>query len=413
MTATASTPPPKPAQTPAFPDERGYFGAYGGVFIPETLHHAVEELAAEYERARADPSFVEQLAGLARDYVGRPTPLQFAPRLTEAGGGAQVWLKREDLAHTGAHKINNALGQCLLAIRMGKKRVIAETGAGQHGVATATAAAKFGLPCEVFMGEEDMRRQRPNVLRMRMMGATVTAVTDGSRTLKDATNAALRDWMGSSADTHYIIGSVVGPHPFPMIVRDFQAVIGHETKAACLQQIGRLPGTVVAVVGGGSNASGMFYPFASDPDCDGVKLVGVEPGGTGTALGQHAAALTHGKPGVLHGALSYVMQDPDGQTADVHSVSAGLDYPGIGPEHSCWKDSGRVSYASVTDDEALAAFELICRLEGILPALEPSHALAHVMKLAPTLPADHVLLMNLCGRGDKDLDEVIRLLGRG
>lgn len=411
----ATDPATHPPQTPSgtLPDERGYFGAYGGVFIPETLHHAVEELAAEYRKAKADPAFVEQLAELARDYVGRPTPLQFAPRLTEAAGGAQIWLKREDLAHTGAHKINNALGQCLLALRMGKKRIIAETGAGQHGVATATAAAKFGLPCEVFMGAEDMRRQRPNVLRMQMMGAKVTAVTDGSRTLKDATNAALRDWMGSSADTHYIIGSVVGPHPFPMIVRDFQAVIGNESKEACLRQIGRLPDTVVAVVGGGSNASGMFYPFASDPTCDAVRLVGVEPGGIGTALGQHAAALTHGRPGVLHGALSYVMQDADGQTADVHSVSAGLDYPGIGPEHSSWKDSGRVTYTSVTDAEALEAFELICRLEGILPALEPSHALAHVMKLAATLPREHVVLMNLCGRGDKDLDEVIRLLGRG
>ena len=401
-----------PAQRSAFPDERGYFGDYGGVYIPETLHHAVAELCEAYAQARSDRSFLAELGQLARNYVGRPTPLQFAPRLTDAGGGARIWLKREDLAHTGAHKINNALGQCLLALRMGKKRVIAETGAGQHGVATATAAAKFGLPCEVFMGEEDMRRQRPNVTRMRMMGAKVTGVTDGSRTLKDATNAALRDWMGSSDQTHYVIGSVVGPHPFPMIVRDLQAVIGHESKAACREQIGRLPDTVVAVVGGGSNASGMFYPFASDPDCDGVRLVGVEPGGTGTALGQHAAALTHGRPGVLHGALSYVMQDPDGQTADVHSVSAGLDYPGIGPEHSAWKDSGRVTYATVTDAEALEAFELICRLEGILPALEPAHALAHVMRIAPDLPEDHVILMNLCGRGDKDLDEVVRLLGR-
>ncbi len=398
--------------TPAtVPDARGYFGAFGGVYIPETLHHAVAELADEYDKAKADPAFAEQMTTLNRDYIGRPTPLQFAPRLTEKGNGAQIWLKREDLAHTGAHKINNAIGQCLLALRMGKKRIIAETGAGQHGTATATAAAKFGLECEVYMGEEDMRRQRPNVLRMQLMGATVTAVKDGSRTLKDATNAALRDWMGSSADTHYIIGTAVGPPPFPMIVRDFQAVIGNETKRQCLEQVGQLPDTVVAVVGGGSNAAGMFYPFASDPDCDHTRLIGVEPGGTGTSFGQHAAAIAHGRPGVLHGSLSYVLQNDDGQTAPVHSISAGLDYPGIGPEHAYWKDAGRVSYAVIDDREALDAFQLISKLEGILPALEPSHALAHALKIAPTLPGDHVLVLNLCGRGDKDLDEVVRLLG--
>ncbi len=408
MTATTTaTGTPDPAQ---LPDPRGYFGAFGGTYIPETLHHAVAELSAEYDKAKADPAFAEQMATLNRDYIGRPTPLQFAPRLTEKCAGAQVWLKREDLAHTGAHKINNAIGQCLLALRMGKKRIIAETGAGQHGTATATAAAKFGLECEVYMGEEDMRRQRPNVLRMQLMGATVTSVKDGSRTLKDATNAALRDWMATSQDTHYIIGSAVGPHPFPMIVRDFQSVIGNETKRQCQAQVGKLPDTVVAVVGGGSNAAGMFYPFASDPDCANTQLIGVEPGGTGTSFGQHAAAIAYGRPGVLHGSLSYVLQDDDGQTAPVHSISAGLDYPGIGPEHAFWKDAGRVSYAVIDDKEALDAFQTISRLEGILPALEPSHALGHVLKIAPELPNDHVLVLNLCGRGDKDLDEVVRLL---
>lgn len=394
----------------AVPDEQGHFGPFGGVYIPETLHHAIAELADEYARAKADPAFTEQMATLNRDYIGRSTPLQFAPRLTEHCGGAQIWLKREDLAHTGAHKINNAIGQCLLALRMGKKRIIAETGAGQHGTATATAAAKFGLDCEVYMGEEDMRRQRPNVLRMQLMGAKVTSVTAGSRTLKDATNAAMRDWMATSVDTHYIIGSAVGPHPFPMIVRDFQSVIGQETKRQCVEQVGRLPDTVVAVVGGGSNAAGMFYPFASDPQCDATQLVGVEPGGTGTSFGQHAAALSFGSPGVLHGSLSYVLQNDEGQTSPVHSISAGLDYPGSGPEHAYWKDAGRVTYAVIDDKEALEAFQLISKLEGILPALEPSHALGHVLKLAPTLPKNHVLVLNLCGRGDKDLDEVVRLL---
>ena len=396
---------------PAFPDAQGYFGEYGGAYIPETLHAAVQEVAEAYEAAKADPAFREQMLVLNRDYIGRATPLQFAERLTERCGGAQIWLKREDLAHTGAHKINNAIGQCLLAIRNGKRRIIAETGAGQHGTATATAAARFGLECEVFMGAEDMRRQRPNVLRMKLMGAKVTAVEDGSRTLKDATNAAMRDWMATSDHTHYIIGSVVGPHPFPMIVRDFQSVIGNETKVDCLERIGRMPDAVVAVVGGGSNAAGMFFPFASDPAADSVELIGVEPGGRGTALGEHAAAIVHGRPGVLHGSLSYVLQSDEGQTAEVHSISAGLDYPGIGPEHAYWKDSGRVSYVSVTDAEALDAFRVISRVEGILPALEPSHALAHVLRIAGTRSAEQQIVLNLCGRGDKDLDEVVRLLG--
>ncbi|MEL7089872.1 MAG: tryptophan synthase subunit beta, partial [Planctomycetota bacterium] len=335
--ATASTRPPAAASVP---DPAGHFGAFGGSYIPETLQAAVDQLAHEYARAQDDPEFIEQMRTLNRDYIGRATPLQFAPRLTElarqnaakargetsgGGGGAQIWIKREDLAHTGAHKINNAIGQCLLTLRMGKKRIIAETGAGQHGVATATAAAKFGLDCEVFMGTEDMRRQRPNVLRMQLMGAKVTGVESGSKTLKDATNAAMRDWMATSETTHYTIGSVVGPHPFPMIVRDFQSVIGRETYAQCLDQLGRLPDCITACVGGGSNAAGMFYPFASNPEADGVKLVGVEPGGVGTEFGKHAASLTYGQPGVLHGSLSYVLQDDDGQTAPVHSVSAGLD----------------------------------------------------------------------------------------
>ena len=396
--------------TPTQPTPDGYYGDFGGSYIPETLHAAVQELADAYDAARADPSFAAQMDELNRDYIGRSTPLQFAPRLTQHAGGGQIWIKREDLAHTGAHKINNAIGQCLLTLRMGKKRIIAETGAGQHGVATATAAAKFNLDCEVFMGTEDMRRQRPNVLRMQLMGAKVTGVESGSATLKDATNAAMRDWMATSETTHYTIGSVVGPHPFPMIVRDFQSVIGRETLAQCRAQMGRLPDCVTACVGGGSNAAGIFYPFTQDAEADGVKLVGVEPGGLGTEFGKHAASLTHGRPGVLHGSLSYVLQDDDGQTSPVHSVSAGLDYPGVGPEHAYWKDSGRVSYASVTDTEALDAFQLMSKLEGILPALECSHALAHTLKIAAAMPKDQAVVMNLSGRGDKDLDEVVRVL---
>ncbi|MEM9914124.1 MAG: tryptophan synthase subunit beta [Planctomycetota bacterium] len=407
--ATVTTSAAAPDAT-SVPDTEGHFGAFGGSFIPETLHKAVAELGEVYAVAKDDPAFQQQMTELNRDYIGRATPLQFAPRLTEKAGGAQIWIKREDLAHTGAHKINNAIGQCLLTIRMGKHRIIAETGAGQHGVATATAAAKFGLDCEVFMGTEDMRRQRPNVLRMRLMGAKVTGVESGSKTLKDATNAAMRDWMATSENTHYTIGSVVGPHPFPMIVRDFQSVIGKETYGQCLDQLGRLPDCITACVGGGSNAAGMFHPFATNPDAQDVKLVGVEPGGVGTEFGKHAASLSYGEPGVLHGSLSYVLQDHDGQTAPVHSVSAGLDYPGVGPEHAYWKDSGRVTYASVTDTEALDAFQLMSKLEGILPALECSHAMAHTLKLAADMPKDQIIVMNLSGRGDKDLDEVVRVL---
>ena len=414
---TATTAPPLPTHR-TVPDPAGHYGDYGGSYIPETLHAAVRELAEAYAAARADPAFANEMQQLGRDYIGRPTPMQLAQRLTDhvratadAGRGASIWIKREDLAHTGAHKINNAIGQCLLTLRMGKSRIIAETGAGQHGVATATAAAKFGLACDVFMGTEDMRRQRPNVLRMRLMGANVVPVESGSKTLKDATNAAMRDWMATSTDTHYIIGSVVGPHPFPMIVRDFQAVIGHETIAQSLAQIGRLPDAVTACVGGGSNAAGIFYPFVIDDDAADVRLIGVEPGGTSSDFGRHAASLSHGKPGVLHGSLSYVLQDDDGQTSPVHSVSAGLDYPGVGPEHAYWKDAGRVTYVSVTDTQALEAFKLLARREGILPALECSHALYHTLQLAGDMPHDHHIVVNLSGRGDKDLDEVVRLIG--
>ena len=390
------------------PDDRGRFGDFGGTFVPETLHAAIDQLAREYDRAKADTDFQRELAELMRDYVGRPTPLQFAGRLTEHVGGARIWLKREDLAHTGAHKINNSLGQALLTRRMGKRRIIAETGAGQHGVATATAAAFFGLQCDVYMGSEDMRRQRPNVLRMQLLGARVVPVESGSRTLKDATNAAMRDWMESSDETHYIIGSVVGPHPFPLIVRDFQSVIGRECREQCLKQTGRLPDTIVACVGGGSNAAGIFYPFADD---ESVKLVGVEAGGRSTAFGEHAAPLNFGSPGVLHGSLSYVMQDHDGQTAPVHSISAGLDYPGVGPEHAYWHETGRVTYSVCTDAQALEAFRTMARLEGIIPALESSHAISQAMRLAGTLSKDQVVVINVSGRGDKDLDEAVRLLG--
>ncbi|QOV90300.1 tryptophan synthase subunit beta [Humisphaera borealis] len=391
----------------AMPDSAGHFGQYGGVFVPETLIFALQQLEAEYRSAQADPAFKEELDGYLHDFVGRPTRLYFAKRLTDKFGGAKIYLKREDLNHTGAHKINNTIGQALLTLRMGKKRVIAETGAGQHGVATATAAALFGLKCDVFMGAEDIRRQNLNVFRMKLMGANVIEVTSGSKTLKDATNEAMRDWMGSVEDTHYIIGSVVGPHPFPMIVRDFQAVIGVESKQQCLDIEGRLPDAVIACVGGGSNAAGIFAPFAADT---GVKLIGVEAGGRGGALGQHAAALSQGQPGVLHGSLSYVLQDADGQTADAHSCSAGLDYPGVGPEHAYWKDSGRVEYVTIDDDEALEGFKTLARCEGILPALETAHAIAYVAKLAPKMGKDKVIVINLSGRGDKDCQEVARLL---
>ena len=392
----------------ALPDALGRFGAFGGKFVPETLMDALNQLAVEYDRARQDPAFHDKLDGLLADYVGRPSRLFLAERLTTMAGGASIYLKREDLNHTGAHKINNALGQVMIAQRMGKTRVIAETGAGQHGVATATACALFGLECTIYMGEEDIRRQKLNVFNMRTMGATVVPVTSGSRTLRDATNEAMRDWMGSSKQTHYTIGSVVGPHPFPMIVRDFQAVIGRETRAQCLDRLGRLPDNVVACVGGGSNAAGMFHPFIEDAE---VELVGAEAGGRGPAAGEHASSLTQGRPGVLHGSFSYVLQDEDGQTDDVHSISAGLDYPGVGPEHSYWKDAGRVRYESVTDAEALDAYNLTARNEGILAALETSHALAQAFKEAARLGEGKVVVVCLSGRGDKDAYEIARLRG--
>lgn len=390
------------------PDPRGRFGAFGGRYVPETLTEALEQLACEYDRARVDPLFQAEFHELLANYVGRPSPLYFAKRLTDHCGGAQIWLKREDVNHTGAHKINNTIGQALLTLRMGKSRVIAETGAGQHGVATATACARFGLPCVVYMGEEDIRRQAPNVFSMRLLGAEVRPVTSGSRTLRDAINEAMRDWMSSVKTTHYILGSAVGPHPFPRIVRDFQSVIGREARQQCLDRMGRLPDTVVACVGGGSNAAGMFYPFVDDV---GVELQGVEAGGRGGAPGDHASPLTHGKPGVLHGSFSYVMQDEDGQTCDVHSVSAGLDYPGVGPEHSYWKDTGRVIYSSCQDGDALQAFDRLAKCEGILPALESSHAISHAMKLAAQRPPEHVIVVCLSGRGDKDAAEIARLRG--
>jgi tryptophan synthase beta chain len=392
----------------AAPDAAGHFGQFGGVYVPETLIFALQQLEAEYRKAQKDPQFKQDFHYYLGEFVGRPSRLYFANRLTERLGGAKIYLKREDLNHTGAHKINNTIGQALLCKRMGKQRVIAETGAGQHGVATATAAALFGLKCDVYMGAEDVRRQNLNVFRMKLMGANVIEVHSGSKTLKDATNEAMRDWMGSVEHTHYIIGSVVGPHPFPMIVRDFQRMIGDEARQQCIEKEGRLPDYIVACVGGGSNAGGLFYPFIDDKE---VKIVGVEAGGRCSDLGQHAAALCAGRPGVLHGSLSYVLQDEDGQTADVHSCSAGLDYPGVGPEHAYWKDSGRVEYVCITDAEALEAFKLLAQLEGILPALETAHAIAHVAKLAPTLARDKIILINLSGRGDKDCQEVARLLG--
>jgi tryptophan synthase beta chain len=391
-----------------WPDALGRFGTFGGRFVPETLMEALNQLALEYERVRVDPEFQAQLNDYLTNYVGRPSPLFHAERLSTLAGGAAIYLKREDLNHTGAHKINNALGQVLIAQRMGKTRVIAETGAGQHGVATATACALTGLECTIYMGEEDIRRQKLNVFNMKTLGATVVPVTEGSRTLRDATNEALRDWMGSSRQTHYTIGSVVGPHPFPMIVRDFQAVIGRETRQQCLDRLGRLPDAAVACVGGGSNAAGMFYPFIEDAE---VELIGAEAGGRGPQSGEHAASLTQGRPGVLHGSLSYVLQDDDGQTENVHSISAGLDYPGVGPEHSYWKDCGRVRYESVTDADALAAYATLARQEGILPALESSHAVAQALIEAPRLGPGKVLVVCLSGRGDKDAYEVARLRG--
>jgi tryptophan synthase beta chain len=391
------------------PDALGRFGEFGRRFVPETLMHALEELTIEYASAKADPAFNQRLNELMQTFVGRPNPLYFAERLTDLCGGAQIYFKREDLNHTGAHKINNTMGQALLTLRMGKKRVIAETGAGQHGVATATACARFGLPCVVYMGEEDIRRQKLNVFIMRTMGAEVRPVTSGSRTLRDAINEAMRDWMSSVEDTHYILGSVVGPHPFPMIVRDFQSVIGRESRQQCLDKVGRLPDEVIACVGGGSNSAGMFYPFVDDA---GVQLTGVEAGGRGDKPGEHASTLTYGTKGVLHGSYSYVLQDPDGQTMDVHSISAGLDYPGVGPEHSYWRDTGRVNYVSVRDHQALETVSLVARTEGILPALESSHAIAYAMDCARKRKPDDIIVVCLSGRGDKDVNEVARLTGQ-
>jgi tryptophan synthase beta chain len=394
--------------SPSVPDARGRFGPYGGRYVPETLMHALHQLTDEYDRAHADVEFQRQLNYYLKHHVGRPSPLYFAERLTHEAGGARIFLKREDLNHTGAHKINNCIGQALLTRRMGKPRVIAETGAGQHGVATATAAALFGLDCQVYMGEEDVRRQRLNVFKMKALGADVVAVASGSRTLRDAINEAMRDWMATVEHTHYIIGSVVGPHPFPRLVRDFQSVIGTETRQQCLDQVGRLPDVVVACVGGGSNSAGIFYPFIADAS---VALVGVEAGGRGGARGDHAATLGRGQPGVLHGTFSYVLQDEDGQTAPVHSVSAGLDYPGVGPEHSYWKDTGRITYTSVGDSDALACFGQCSRLEGILPALETAHAVVEGMRLAAQRGKDEVVVICFSGRGDKDCFEVARLQG--
>jgi tryptophan synthase beta chain len=387
------------------PDAHGRFGAYGGQYVPETLMAALAELEAAYRAARSDPAFEAELAGLLRTYVGRPTPLYHAKRLTAEAGGAQIYLKREDLAHTGAHKINNALGQALLAVRMGKKRIVAETGAGQHGVATATVCAMLGLDCVVYMGTEDMRRQEPNVFRMRMLGAEVRGVTAGTRTLKEAVSETIRDWVTNVADTHYIIGSVVGPHPYPMMVRDLQTVLGSEARAQMLETTGALPDVAVACVGGGSNSMGLFHPFIADA---GVRLVGVEAGGEGVSTGHHAASIVGGRPGVLHGAMSYILQDADGQIIETHSISAGLDYPGVGPEHAWLRDAGRAEYVSITDVEAVEAFKLTCRLEGIIPALESSHAIAYTVRtLAPTLRADQSVLVCLSGRGDKDMGTIM------
>jgi tryptophan synthase beta chain len=390
------------------PDVAGRYGSFGGRYVPETLTHALEELTAEYEKAAADPTFQGELDDLLLHYVGRPSPLYYAQRLSRRCGGAQIYLKREDLNHTGAHKINNTLGQALLARRMGKRRVIAETGAGQHGVATATACARFDLECVVYMGEEDIRRQRPNVFSMKLLGAEVRPVGSGSRTLRDAINEAFRDWMTSVESTHYCLGSVMGPHPFPRIVRDFQSVIGRETRRQCLEQLGRLPDLVLACVGGGSNAAGMFYPFIEDSQ---VALMGVEAGGRSDRPGDNASTLCFGRPGVLHGAFSYVLQDDDGQTSDVHSISAGLDYPGVGPEHSYWKESGRVIYTNASDVQALDAFDMLARTEGILPALESAHAVAKAVQLAAQRKSDETIVVCLSGRGDKDAHEVARLRG--
>ncbi|MDP2832584.1 MAG: tryptophan synthase subunit beta [Pseudomonadota bacterium] len=390
------------------PDSKGHFGPYGGVFVAETLMAALDELKQEYEAARHDPDFHAEFHHELRHYVGRPSPIYHAKRWSEILGGAQIYLKREDLNHTGAHKINNTIGQALLARRMGKKRVIAETGAGQHGVASATVAARYGMECVVYMGAEDVIRQSPNVFRMKLLGAKVVAVESGSKTLKDALNEAMRDWVTNVESTFYILGTAAGPHPYPMLVRDFQCVIGEESKVQMAEMLGRQPDAVIACVGGGSNAIGIFYPYIP---IDSVRLIGVEAGGHGIGSGQHAAPLNAGTPGVLHGFRSYLMQDANGQIIETHSISAGLDYPGVGPEHSYLKDIGRAEYVSINDDEALAAFHNLCRFEGIIPALESSHALAHAAKIAPTMDKDNILLVNLSGRGDKDINTVAKLSG--
>ena len=391
------------------PDEQGRFGNYGGRFVAETLMPLILDLEAEYEKAKTDDSFWAEMDDLWKHYVGRPSPLYYAEGLTQHLGGAKIYLKRDELNHTGAHKINNVLGQILLARRMGKTRIIAETGAGQHGVATATVCAKFGLKCVVFMGATDVARQSPNVFRMKLLGAEIVSVTAGRGTLKDAMNEAMRDWVTNVHDTFYCIGTVAGPHPYPEMVRDFQSIIGKEAREQILEQEGRLPDTLIAAIGGGSNAMGLFYPFLDDKE---VGIIGVEAGGHGVdGRNEHAASVAGGRPGVLHGNRTYLLQDDDGQILEGHSISAGLDYPGIGPEHSWLNDIGRVEYVSITDVEALEAFQLSCTTEGIIPALEPSHALAHVAKIAPDLPKDHVIIMNMCGRGDKDIFTVAAALG--
>jgi tryptophan synthase beta chain len=392
----------------AGPDENGHFGIYGGRYVAETLMPLLREVEEAYETAKADPAFRAEFDNLMTHYVGRPSPLYFASRITEHCGGAKVYFKRDELNHTGAHKINNTLGQVLLARRMGKTRVIAETGAGQHGVATATICALFGIPCVVYMGAVDIERQKPNVFRMKLLGAEVVPVSSGSSTLKDAMNGALRDWVAHVDDTFYVIGTVAGPHPYPAMVRDFQSVIGIETREQIMAAEGRLPDTLVACIGGGSNAMGLFHPFLDD---DGIRVIGVEAAGDGIDTDRHAASLSGGSPGVLHGNRTYLLQDDDGQIAEAHSISAGLDYPGIGPEHAWLHDSGRVEYVSATDKDALDAFQLCSKLEGIIPALEPAHALAHVLRIAPDLPSDHILVMNMCGRGDKDVFSVADALG--
>lgn len=389
------------------PDRRGYYGEYGGKFVPETLMAALSELELAYAEASADAGFQEEFQHLCRDFIGRPTPLYEARQLSARAGGATILLKREDLAHTGAHKINNAVGQGLLARRMGKRRIIAETGAGQHGVATATVCAMLGLECIVYMGEEDIRRQMPNVHRMKLMGAEVRAVSTGSRTLKDAINEAIRDWVSNVRDTYYLIGSVVGPHPYPLMVRDFQSIIGRETREQALAQCRCLPDYLVACVGGGSNAIGLFHPFYEDK---GVRFIGVEAAGRGVETGQHAATLATGRAGVLHGARSYLLEDRYGQVLATHSIAAGLDYPGVGPEHSYYRDTGRASYVSATDEQALEGFRLLCDTEGIIPAIEPAHAIYHAVELAAGLPPERIIIVNLSGRGDKDLDTVLKLL---